>query len=250
MDSIRILLITGGGRGIGAATARLAAESGYFVCINYRRNSEAATALLSDIRDCGGDGHAIQADVGDESAVTRMFESIDALPGTLVGLVNSAGIVAESARFEETGADRWRRVFNTNVFGTMLCTREAILRMSARHGGSGGAIVNVSSGAARSGSPNEYVDYAASKGAVDSFTIGLSRELASDRIRVNSVRPGFVLTEIHAQSGDPARVEKLRPHLPMRRGGDPEEVAAAIMWLLSEEASYVTGSCIDVTGGA
>lgn len=250
MDSSRILLITGGGRGIGAATAQMAAKRGYFVCINYRRNAGAATGLLNQIRDRGGNGHAIQADVGDEPAVTRMFEAIDALPGTLVGLVNSAGIVAPAARFEETAAARWQAVFNTNVLGTMHCSREAILRMSPRHGGSGGAIVNVSSGAARSGSPNEYVDYAASKGAIDSFTIGLSRELAGDRIRVNSVRPGFILTEIHAQSGDPGRVEKLRPQLPMRRGGDPEEVAAAILWLLSGEASYVTGSCIDVTGGA
>jgi NAD(P)-dependent dehydrogenase (short-subunit alcohol dehydrogenase family) len=244
------LLITGGGRGIGAATARMAAGRGFFVCINFRRNADAAAGLLADIRNGGGDGHAIQADVGDESEVTRMFEAIDALPGALVGLVNSAGIVAPSARFEETAAARWRRVFETNVFGTMHCCREAILRFSPRHGGSGGAIVNVSSGAARSGSPNEYVDYAASKGAIDSFTIGLARELAGDRIRVNSVRPGFILTEIHAQSGDPDRVEKLRPQLPMRRGGNPEEAAAAILWLLSDEASYVTGSCMDVTGGA
>ncbi len=250
MNSRQILLITGGGRGIGAATAQMAAERGYFVCINFRRNADAASGVLNDIRSSGGDGHAIQADVGDESAVSRMFGAVDALPGTLVGLVNSAGIVARSARFEETSPARWRSIFETNVFGTMHCCREAVLRLSPRHGGSGGAIVNVSSGAARSGSPNEYVDYAASKGAIDSFTIGLARELAGHRIRVNSVRPGFILTAIHAQSGDPDRVEKLRPQLPMRRGGNPDEAAAAILWLLSDEASYVSGSCIDVTGGA
>ena len=250
MDLPRILLITGGGRGIGAATARLAAERGFFVCVNYRQNSEAAAELLSQIRDGGGDGAVIQADVGDKHEVARMFEAIDALPGELAGLVNSAGIVAPSSRFEETDDLRWQEIFRTNVFGTMHCTRAAIKRMSRRFGGGGGAIVNVSSTAARSGSPGEYVDYAASKGAVDSFTIGVAREVATDGIRINAVRPGFVLTEIHAQSGDPERVEKLRPRLPMRRGGDAEEAAAAILWLLSEEASYVTGACIDVTGGA
>ena len=249
MASERLLLVTGASRGIGAATALQASARGYFVCVNFRRNVDAAATTLDQIRRRGGAGIGVQADIGREKDVARLFEAIDAQPGKLVAVVNNAGELAPTSRLEDMESARWESVFRTNVLGTMLCTREAIKRMSRRHGGAGGAVVNVSSAASRTGSPNEYVDYAASKGAVDSFTIGVAREVAQDGIRVNGVRPGFVRTSIHAEGGDPHRIDRLRDLLPMRRGGEPEEVAAAILWLLSEEASYVTGSFIDIAGG-
>ena len=249
MDRDRVLLVTGGSRGIGAATSLGAAALGYFVCVNFRRNAEAAASVLNAIREQGGSGIAVQADIGEEQDVERLFKTIDAQTGRLVGVVNNAGVLAPSSRLENMEATRWSSIFNTNVLGTMLCTRAAVKRMSRRYGAAGGAIVNVSSAAALTGSPNEYVDYAASKGAIDSFTVGVAREVARDGIRVNGVRPGFVHTEIHAQGGDPGRIERLQDTLPMRRGGHPSEVAAAILWLLSDEASYVTGSFIDLAGG-
>ncbi len=249
MGSNRVLLVTGGSRGIGAATALRAAALGYTVCVNFRQNAEAAAAVVNEIRERGGVGIAIRADIGQENDIARLFKTIDAQPGKLVGVVNNAGVLAPASRLESMESARWISIFRTNVLGTMFCTREAIKRMSRRYGAAGGAIVNVSSAASRTGSPNEYVDYAASKGAIDSFTIGVAREVAQDGIRVNGVRPGFVHTEIHTDGGDPGRIERLRDTLPMRRGGDPSEVAAAILWLLSDEASYVTGSFIDMPGG-
>jgi NAD(P)-dependent dehydrogenase (short-subunit alcohol dehydrogenase family) len=245
----KVILITGGGRGIGAATARLAAERGYAVGINYRRNREAAEEVVRAIERAGGRAVAVAADVGVEEEVVRMFAAVDAELGPLTALVNNAGILERQMRVETMDAARLQRVFATNVTGSFLCAREAVRRMSTRHGGSGGAIVNVSSGAARLGSPGEYVDYAASKGAIDTFTIGLSREVAEEGIRVNAVRPGFIYTEIHASGGEPERVDRVKDLVPMKRGGQAAEVARAILWLLSEEASYTTGTFIDVTGG-
>jgi NAD(P)-dependent dehydrogenase (short-subunit alcohol dehydrogenase family) len=244
-----VLLVTGGGRGIGAATARAAAADGYIVCVNYRQRVDAAEALVRAIQADGGAARAVQGDVGREEDVLRIFDGIDRELGPLRGLVNNAGVVAPACRLEDMTLARWRAMLGTNVLGTMLCTREAVRRMSRRHGGAGGAIVNVSSAASRTGSPGEYVDYAASKGAIDSFTIGVAREVAPDGIRVNAVRPGFIRTDIHADSGDPGRVDRLQGMLPMRRGGSAEEVASAILWLLSDAASYVTGSFIDLAGG-
>jgi len=245
----RTLLVTGGGRGIGAATARLAARRGYHVCIAFRSDAVAAAAVVAEIAAGGGTALAVQADVAEEGDVARLFRTIDERLPVLGALVNNAGVLERQARLEEIDAPRLRRVFATNVFGAFLCAREAVLRMSARHGGAGGAIVNVSSGAARSGSPGEYVDYAASKGALDTMTIGLAQEVALEGIRVNAVRPGFIYTDIHASGGEPDRVERVKAFVPLRRGGTAEEVASAIMWLLSDEASYTTGAFIDVTGG-
>jgi len=245
----RVLLVTGGGRGIGAATARLAAKRGYAVCVNYLRDRAAADRVVQDIRDEGGSAIAVAGDVSVEKDVLHLFEASDRSLGPLTALVNNAGIVATRARIETVDAARLERMFRINVVGAFLCAREAIKRMSTRHGGKGGAIVNVSSGAARLGSPGEWVDYAASKGAIDTMTLGLSKELAEDGIRVNCVRPGFVNTDIHAGAGEPNRIERLRDGIPMKRGGEPEEVARAILWLLSEEASYSTGAILDVTGG-
>lgn len=245
----KVLLITGGGRGIGAATARLAAQRGYLTCITYLQNKAAADALVAEITSQGGEGLAIRADVGVDEDVVRVFKHLDTQVGPIAALVNNAGILEQQMRVDEMQAARLQRVFATNIVGPFLCAREAVRRMSSRYGGAGGAIVNVSSGAAKLGSPNEYVDYAASKGALDTFTIGLAKEVATEGIRVNAVRPGTIYTDIHASGGEPGRVERVKASVPMQRGGEPEEIAHAILWLLSEEASYVTGACLDVTGG-
>jgi NAD(P)-dependent dehydrogenase (short-subunit alcohol dehydrogenase family) len=242
-------LITGGGRGIGAATALLAAQRGYAVAVNYASNSLAADEVVRTIRADGGTAIAVQADVGDEAQVLAMFETVDAKLGRLTALVNNAGVVDVQARVEQMSVARLERMFRINVIGSFICAREAVRRMSTRHGGSGGAIVNISSGAARLGSPDQYVDYAASKGAIDTFTIGLAKEVAAEGIRVNAVRPGLIDTEIHASGGMPDRAFELAPTVPMQRTGSAEEIAGAILWLLSAEASYTTMALLDVTGG-
>lgn len=247
--SAGVLLVTGAGRGIGAATAWLAAQRGYAVCINYLREQHAANALAQRIVDSGGRAVALRADIADEAQVVRLFDECTSQLGPLAGLVNNAGVLAPQSPLVAMDAARLQRVFAINVFGTMLCAREAVRRMSTDNRGAGGAIVNVSSAASRLGSPGEYVDYAASKGAVDTFTMGLAKEVAGQGIRVNAVRPGFILTTIHASGGEPDRVARLRDAIPMRRGGDPEEVARAILWLISAEASYTTGALLDVSGG-
>jgi len=249
MKNAGVMIVTGGGRGIGAATARLAAKRGYAVCVNYLRDRSSADRVVQDIRDDGGSAVAVAGDVAAEQDVVRLFAECDRSLGPLTALVNNAGIVERQSRVEAMDGARLQRMFSTNVVGAFLCAREAIKRMSKKHGGKGGAIVNVSSGASRLGSPGEYVDYAASKGAIDTMTVGLAKELADDGIRVNCVRPGFVHTDIHAAGGEPNRIERLRDSIPMKRGGEPEEVARAILWLLSEEASYSTGAILDVTGG-
>jgi NAD(P)-dependent dehydrogenase (short-subunit alcohol dehydrogenase family) len=245
----RHLLITGGSRGIGAATARLAAQRGYHVAITYQRQADAAQALVAQIRAGGGQAIALQADVADEAQVLGLFAQLDRTWGRLDGLVNNAGVVDVAARVEDMSMDRWRRLFDTNVLGAFACAREAVRRMSTRHGGHGGAIVNVSSMAARLGAANQYVDYAATKAAIDTFTLGLAHEVVADGIRVNAVRPGVIDTEIHASGGQPDRAQRLAPAIPMQRPGTAEEVAQAICWLLSDEASYTTGSVLDVGGG-
>jgi len=244
-----VIVITGGGRGIGAATARLAARKGYAVCVNYLRDRSAAESVVHEIRSAEGRAIAVAGDVSSEKDVLNLFQESDRSLGQLTALVNNAGVVERQSRVEAMDAARLQRMFASNVIGPFLCAREAIKRMSTKHGGKGGAIVNLSSGAARLGSPDEYVDYAASKGAIDTMTIGLAKELAADGIRVNCVRPGFVHTDIHAAGGEPNRIERLREGIPMKRGGKPEEVARAILWLLSDEASYSTGAILDVTGG-
>jgi NAD(P)-dependent dehydrogenase (short-subunit alcohol dehydrogenase family) len=245
----RVAIITGAGRGIGAATALLAASRGYAVCVNYLKNEAAARAVVDAIAAAGGRAIAIKGDVSQEADVVKLFEAVDWELGTVTALVNNAGILERQMRVEAMDAARIRRVLDTNVVGSFLCAREAVRRMSTNRGGKGGSIVNVSSGAARLGSPDEYIDYAASKGAVDSMTVGLSKEVAGEGIRVNAVRPGLVVTDIHASGGEPGRVERMKGSVPLGRGGLPEEVAHAILWLLSEEASFVTGAFIDVSGG-
>ncbi len=244
-----VLLVTGGSRGIGAATARLAAQAGWAVAVNYTQNSQAADEVVRAIRADGGQAISVQADVGDEVQIMAMFAQVDAKLGRLSGLVNNAGIVDLPARVDEMSWARLERMMRINVLGSMACAREAVRRMSTRHGGQGGAIVNLSSAAAKLGSPNQYVDYAASKGAIDTLTLGLAKEVAAEGIRVNGVRPGIIDTDIHASGGLPDRVKELAPQLPMRRAGTSEEVAQAIVWLLSDASSYTTGSCIEVTGG-
>jgi NAD(P)-dependent dehydrogenase (short-subunit alcohol dehydrogenase family) len=246
---MNVAIITGGGRGIGAATARLAARRGYAVCVNYRADEAAAHQVVAQITDAGGRAIAVRGDVAIEADVVRLFAVVDERLGRLTALVNNAGILEKQSRVEDLDAARIGRVFATNVTGTLLCAREAVRRMSTRHGGQGGAIVNVSSVAARIGGAGEYVDYAASKGAVDTLTIGLANEVAQEGIRVNAVRPGFVYTDIHASGGEPGRVDRVKGIVPMRRGGQPEEIAHAILWLLSDEASYTTGAFIDTGGG-
>ena len=245
----RVLIVTGGGRGIGAATCRLAAARGYDVCVNYLSNREAAERVAVECRGSGSKAIAVQADVALEVDVVRLFGSVDKELGVVSALVNNAGILEKQMRVEDMDAGRIARVFAANVTGSFLCCREGVRRMSTKRGGAGGSIVNVSSAAARIGSPGEYVDYAAAKGAIDSLTLGLSKEVAEEGIRVNAVRPGFIYTDIHASGGEPGRVDRVKAFVPMKRGGLPEEVAAAILWLLSDEASYATGTFIDLAGG-
>jgi len=245
----KVLLVTGGSRGIGAATCLLAARQGWAVAVNYTANSLAADEVVRQIRAAGGRAMAVQADVANEAQVQRMFEQVDAKLGRLTGLVNNAGVVDVTARVEDMSVARWKRMFDINVIGSLICAREAVRRMGTKHGGAGGSIVNLSSAAARLGAPGQYVDYAASKGAIDAFTIGLAKEVAGDGIRVNAVRPGLIETEIHASGGLPNRVKDLQHQVPMQRGGTAEEVAEAIVWLLGEGASYTTMSLIDVSGG-
>jgi NAD(P)-dependent dehydrogenase (short-subunit alcohol dehydrogenase family) len=248
MDIMKIMLITGASRGIGAATALLAAEAGYAVAVNYFQSEQAARDIVAQIEERGGKAITIQADASNADDVVRMFRETDERLGRLDVLVNNAGVLETQMRLEDMASDRWQRVLNANVVGPFLCSQQAIARMSPRYGGRGGAIVNVSSLAARTGSPNEYVDYAASKGALDSMTIGLAKEVAGDGIRVNAVRPAFIHTDIHASGGDPGRVERLKPSIPLQRGGTAREVAEAILFL-ADKATFSTGTFIDVSGG-
>jgi NAD(P)-dependent dehydrogenase (short-subunit alcohol dehydrogenase family) len=245
----KTVLITGGSRGIGAATALLAAARGYAVAVNYADNAAAADAVVHTIRAAGGEALAVQADVANEAQVLAMFEKVDVRFGRLDALVNNAGVVDQTSRVDGMTLARLQRMFAVNVFGSFLCAGQAVIRMSTKHGGAGGAIVNVSSAAARIGSPGQYVDYAAAKGAIDTFTLGLAKEVASEGIRVNAVRPGIIETDIHASGGLPDRVRDVAPQVPMQRGGTAKEVAQSIVWLLGDEASYTTGALLDIAGG-
>lgn len=243
------VVVTGASRGIGAATALLAARNGFAVCVNYLSNDSAAENVVQRIKDDGGRACRVQADVAEKEEVSALFEAAENELGPLAGLVNNAAILETQSTLVGITEDRLERIFRTNVIGCFLCAKEAISRMSVSNGGKGGAIVNVSSCAARTGAPNEYIDYAMSKGALDSMTVGLARELGKDGIRVNAVRPGFIRTDMHASGGEPDRVDRLQSKIPLKRGGEPEEVARAIVWLLSDKASYCTGAFIDVAGG-
>ncbi|WP_019342793.1 SDR family oxidoreductase [Stutzerimonas stutzeri] len=245
----KVMLITGASRGIGAATARLAAAEGYALCLNFRQRQDAADQLLNELRSQGARAIAVEADVADESHVARLFEAVDAEFGRLDVLVNNAGMLESQMRLENMDKARLERVFAVNVFGSFLCAREAVKRMSTRHGGTGGAIINLSSIAAKLGAPNEYIDYAAAKGAIDSMTLGLAKEVATEGIRVNAVRPGVIRTDIHASGGEPDRIERVKSSVPMGRGGEANEVAEAILWLASGKASYTNGALLDVSGG-
>ena len=249
MDSKGTVLVTGASRGIGAACVRLLARDGYDVAINYARSAHAADALAQEVRAAGRRAITVKADVGIEAEVISMFRALDAQMPPLAGLVNNAGILFAKARLDEMGPDRINDTLRVNVTGSFMCAREAIRRMSTKYGGNGGSIVNLSSAAARIGSPNEFIDYAASKGAIDAMTLGLSKEVGGEGIRVNAVRPGLIHTDIHASSGQPDRIERLQQFVPMGRGGSAEEVAEAVVWLISPAASYVTGALVDVAGG-
>ena len=244
-----VMIVTGGSRGIGAATARLAGERGYAVCVNYRRDADAAAAVVADIEKAGSQALAVAGDMSSEKDVLNLFETSDAKLGTPKVLINNAGIIDVQSRVEDYTLERLQRMFAVNITGAFLCAREAVRRMSTKRGGAGGAIVNVSSVAARLGGPNEYVDYAASKGAMDTMTIGLANEVADEGIRVNAVRPGLIYTDIHASGGEPGRVDRLKDGVPMKRGGSAQEVARVILWLASDDASYTTGSLVECSGG-
>lgn len=248
-SSAPLILITGGSRGVGAATARLAAAQGYDVAISYINNEAAALGVVADVQALGRRALAIRADSADPEQVAHLFRAIDDTFGRIDVLVNNAAIIALQSRFEDLDVARMQRIFAINAIGPMLCAQQAVKRMSFRHSGNGGSVINVSSGAARLGSPNEYVDYAASKGALETFTIGLSKEVAREGIRVNCVRPGHIYTEMHASGGEPGRVDRVKDSIPMGRGGEPEEVARAVLWLAGAEASFITGTFLDVTGG-
>lgn len=244
-----VMLVTGGSRGIGAATCRLAAAEGYDVAVNYASNRDAADTVVSACQEAGASAVAVQAQVESEADVIAMFDEVVGKLGPIACLVNNAGIVRDQVRFDEMSVERWREIFDINVIGSFICAREAVQRMATRHGGAGGSIVNVSSAASYLGSPGEYIDYAASKAAIDTMTMGLGKEVAEEGIRVNAVRPGVIYTDIHATGGEPGRVERVAGGVPMRRGGQPEEVAAAILWLASDAASYITATTLNVSGG-
>jgi NAD(P)-dependent dehydrogenase (short-subunit alcohol dehydrogenase family) len=244
-----VILVTGGSRGIGAATCRLAAAAGYDVAVNYASNRDAADAVVSACQEAGASALAVHALVESESEVKAMFDEVASGLGPIGCLVNNAGIVRDQVRFDEMSVERWREMFDVNVIGSFICAREAVLRMSTRHGGGGGSIVNVSSAASYLGSPGEYIDYAAAKAAIDTMTMGLGKEVAEEGIRVNAVRPGVVYTDIHASGGEPGRVDRVAAGVPMRRGGQPDEVAETILWLASDAASYITATTVNVSGG-